>query len=260
MDNADTLFESNNKNDLKALSAALDIKEPGQWMRCMCIGDPAIFVYQDDELLVLITNHHAQTIRVSIWDTDVFINDTEKWLNWFDARDITGPRKEMLDAEIRAIERQARWERWKDAVPSVLRKPLMDYEGDLMYMSTQSLHEKLAEKLPTKHSQILALLHWFGSGTGRWSGYPTYETVTENMLLDHDLADILTVLQLPELSAEQLEGAARLLVFWDFPPEDPNGQEQIPVEIKQRLWEHIKYTNDEDKLGRASKAFKPKEL
>jgi hypothetical protein len=32
----------------------------------------------------------------------------------------------------------------------------------------------------------------------------------------------------------------------------------VPAEIKRSLWEHAKVTEDEDKLGRATRAFKPK--
>ncbi len=65
------------------------------------------------------------------------------------------------------------------------------------------------------------------------------------------------MIDIKKLTPIQIEGAARLLGGWDFSQKHPTGLEQVPDEIKQALWNHVKDTKDDDKRGRAQDAFKP---
>lgn len=74
------LFESTDKKDLDDLWESLALIPPAEWFHCMCIGTPAIYVYERGRQRVEITNHHGLSIRCSLWGSDVRIADTEKWL------------------------------------------------------------------------------------------------------------------------------------------------------------------------------------
>ena len=258
MKDAKKLFESRERKDLDALSTALVVVKPDEWFHCMCIGTPAIYLYKDDKLLAQISNHHGQSVRCSLWSSDAPISDTEKWLKWFDDRKIDGPRKEVEEMR-ESREQDARdWKRWIAAMPKALVPIWEDSRGQFGDVNTAPLVKALRESIPKKENQILALLEWFGSGAGPWSGFPSYESAAEELLLEYQIVEIVSAIENNELTAQQVEGAARLFGGWDFSQKHPKGLDQVPAEIKGSLWNHVKDTKDEDKLGRATRAFKTK--
>ena len=76
--------------------------------------------------------------------------------------------------------------------------------------------------------------------------------------MEYRIEEIVSAVENNQLTAEQVEGTARLFGGWDFSQKHPKGLEQVPADIKRLLWDHVKDTKDEDKLGRAKRAFKPK--
>jgi len=255
---AKSLFESKERKDLDALSKALVVTKPDEWFHCMCIGTPAIYIYKDKKLLAMITNHHGQSVRCSLWSSDAAIANTEKWLKWFDDRKINGPRKEVEKMREAQEQSERDRKRWIAAMPRALDpvwENSLDQFGDV---NTEPLAKALRKSIPKKDDQILALLHWFGSGAGPWSGFPSYESAAEELLLEYRIIEIVSAIENKKLTAEQIEGAARLFGGWDFSQMHPKGLEHVPTDIKRTLWNHVKDTKDEDKLGRATRAFKPK--
>jgi hypothetical protein len=257
MQDAKKLFESRERKDLDALSKALVVIKPDDWFHCMCIGTPAIYLYKDEKLLAQITNHHGKSVRCSLWGSDAVIADAEKWLKWFDDRKIDGPRMEV--EELRKTREQSERDRkkWLAAIPKGLE---LAWEESLKQdgrVNIEPLRKALRESIPQMKDRILALLQWYGSGAGPWSGFPSYESAAEELLLEYQIAEIVSVVE-SKLTAAQIEGAARLFGGWDFSQKHPKGLEQVPADIKKMLWDHVKDTKDEDKLGRATHAFKPK--
>lgn len=258
MKDSKMLFESRERKDLDALSTALVVVKPDEWFHCMCIGTPAIYLYKNDKLLAQISNHHGQSVRCSLWSSDAAILDTDKWLKWFDDRKIDEPRKEVEQMRESQKQRERDWKRWISSMPKALEPIWKDSLGQLGDVNTAPLTKALRESIPKNEDQILALLRWFGSGAGPWSGFPSYESAAEVLLLEYQIAEIVSAIENKDLSPEQLEGAARLFGGWDFSQKHSKGVEQVPADIKRSLWNHVKDTKDEDKLGRATRAFKPK--
>jgi len=114
----------------------------------------------------------------------------------------------------------------------------------------------LRNAIPEKTEQIRALLIWFGSGAGPWSGFPSYESAAKELLLDYKIAELVDALDYSKLSPELAEGAARLFGGWSFSKKYPKGIKCVPKELREALWNHVKDTEDEDKLRRAKHAFK----
>jgi hypothetical protein len=252
---AATLFKSTQKSDLEDLSRSLVLEAPTDWFHCMCDGAPALYAYQRGSLLVQLTNHHGSSIRCSLWESDVSITDTEKWLLWFDQRGIPGPRKEadaMLAEEAQNIKD---WEKWLAAMPDPLKAPWPNALGEFGSVNIKPLRSALEQAMPDKSQRILALLEWFGAGAGPWSGFPSYESAAENLLLDFPTTDIIGAIQSKTLSLSQTEGAARLFGGWTFRNQRPDGLKDIPDAFKNQLWEHVRNTQDGDKLSRATSAF-----
>lgn len=170
------------------------------------------------------------------------------------------------DKDIRALidERAARIKedekntaRWLSGMPESV-KPLWDkaMQNELS-PDLKPLRAALAKEFPDQSKRILALLTWYGSGAGPWSGYPAYEDAAENMLLDYSTADIVATIQANPLSDRQLEGAARLFGGWTFSQKRPDDLKTLPSALKKTLLKHSLKSTDDDKVGRAKNAFEP---
>jgi hypothetical protein len=109
--------------------------------------------------------------------------------------------------------------------------------------------------LPHQDERIRALLGWFGSGAGPWSGFPGYEQAAERLLLEYSTASLVEAAASAPLSSAQWEGAARIFASWAF-SKRPHGLDELPAGLKNILWSHMRGTQDEDKLDRASRAFR----
>lgn len=246
------LFESSDRRDLDTLKASLRVEMPERHLHCMCDGTPAIFLYANGEKIGEITNHHTMLIRCSLWESDARLVDAQAFLKWFDDRNIPGPRREYEAG----LERDKKWQaderKWVGAMPAAL-KPLWP-AIDPLNPDLNPLRKALAEQLPEKTDRILALFSWYGSGAGPWSGFPSYEGVAEKMLLDYTTVDLLSAIENKELTEAQTEGVARLFGGWAF-SHRPNDDQLLSAELRTRLLKHSLRNADDDKRGRAQRAF-----
>jgi len=100
--------------------------------------------------------------------------------------------------------------------PSVAQSPYVTAK-DL-----EPFRQALLAEFPDPRVRIRALLTWYGSGAGPWSGFPAYESIAETLLLDFPTDEIVNVVQSTPMTDVQLEGAARLFADWDFAVARPN--------------------------------------
>jgi len=117
------------------------------------------------------------------------------------------------------------------------------------------LDEALKREFPDKNLRIRSLLAWYGRGAGPWSGYPAYEAVATELLLEYSTPELLKAVQFAPLSEQQTEGAARLFAGWDFRHTRPADNALLPADLKRLLLDHSLKSTDRDKLERARKAF-----
>ena len=126
--------------------------------------------------------------------------------------------------------------------------------SDRRHALLEPFHTALDEEFPDTNSRILALLKWYGSGAGPWSGFPAYESYAAGLLFDYPSQDILAAIQNTKLTEEQTEGLARF--FGEdialYQPEDLNF---LSPELKRRLLEHSLKSTNSDKTDRAKRAF-----
>jgi hypothetical protein len=90
---------------------------------------------------------------------------------------------------------------------------------------------------------------------GRWSGFPAYEVVAEKLLLDYSTRELLSAIEGKDLTTAQLEGVARLFGGFKFVSYRTAELRLLPPELKARLLEHSLKSDNEDKRGRAQRAF-----
>ena len=253
------LFSSSERKYLDELNSALEV-EPGAGVFCACIGAPIITLFRQGSEIGHIANQSGHAIHTSLWAPDGLIKDQEKWLHWFDARGISGPRQQV--EEEAALEKQSvdAEQRWIKAMPASMRQPWTKFQFDVtqIHPDLKPLTVALAKEVPDQHERVRALLQLFGSGAGPWSGFPWYESVVEQMLMEYSTADLLaaTTEGMP-LTEQQTEGAARLFGGWEFNNQRPQDGKLIPPELRRTLLEHSLKSSDQDKLARAKSAFGP---
>lgn len=255
-DSAKVLFESTTRRDVDELRGHLQLEAPTASFHCMCVGSPALYLYGAGDSLVQLTNHHGLSVRCSLWTSDVRITDTEKWLSWFDKRGIPGPRQEVEEMRARRDQGRRDSEKWLASMPKAIRPVWSDALGQFGTVNVDPLRSALEGDMPDERERILALLEWFGSGAGPWSGFPSYEEAAEELLLEYPTRSIVRVILSSSISAAQTEGAARLFGGWSFRSQRSQDVAEIPDALREVLWTHVKDTKDKDKLSRATQAFK----
>ena len=252
---AEILFESSDRKDLDELQWSLLLEVPEEPVHCMCIGSPALYLYGSAGELVVLTNHHGQSVRCSLWATDVSVNDTEKWLSWFDHRGMANPRKEVDAMRVEQERGKRNRDKWLAAAPKAIARVWAHALSEVGGGDIAPLRVALEGEMPNRISRILVLLEWFGSGAGPWSGFPFYEKAAEELLLGYPTTEIVAAIQSSSIGSAQTEGAARLFGGWLFRQQHPGGLKEVPDTVKKLLWNHVKDTEDTDKLNRAARAF-----
>ena len=256
------LYSSTYRKDISALKDALSIEPPdGGIFLCTCLPSLELVLYRNGKELASVGVLPEGAIHTSLWDSDAKIQDADKWLRWFDDRRITAPREQHEREKAEAEQDRAAEERWIAAMPQGLR-PIWPKVMDQMMAGgipqdpdTKPLEEELAKEILDEPRRIRALMSWYGSGTGRWSGYPIYEDVAAEMLLRYQTAQLLAAVESVALNEQETEGAARLFGSWQFGNRRPDDHALIPKDLRRALLEHCLKSTDADKLGRARRAF-----
>lgn len=175
--------------------------------------------------------------------------------------------KAKTEEKNREEQENAAHARWHAAMPESLRPLWTDKismfglmafgTGSSIEATKQGFRDAIAKQYPACQQRVPVLLAWYGSGTGRWSGYPSYEDAVECLLEQCPIADIASVAELNTLTKPQIEGAARLFADWNFNQHHPEAGKALSTALKLRLLEHVRTTagNDKDKLARAKNAF-----
>lgn len=254
-ENATTLFESKNRRDLDDLQESLLLETPTEWFHCMCLGSPALYLYERSGEFVELTNHHGLSVRCSLWSSDVRVRNTEKWVSWFDHRGMTSPRLEVEAMRARQEKARRDSDRWLAAMPKAISRVWSGAQGQFGQVDVAPLRAALERDVPNDNERILVLLEWFGSGAGPWSGFPSYEVAAENLLLGYPTKSIVEAIQTSAIGPTQAEGAARLFGGWSFRKQRPGGLKEVPNSLKRVLWNQVKDTKDRDKFERASKSL-----
>lgn len=252
-------FESAKQVDIETFANALKLKRPMHRSSCACLGSHRIRLFAADKLLLNITVHHVESVRGSLWAGNLPLSDLETWLTWFDKRGIHELRKEHERKKTRHLQQAANERKWLSAKPKGLTNA--QAVGDLGLLvalgggnsAKQKLQRQLREAYPNDIDRIRALLKWYGSGEGPWSGYALYESIPEVLLREYDFDSLSTVFASEELSAAELEGTIRLLAgslrFRDR-------QSKLSRDIQRKLWNHIKGSRNKGNLSQARRVLR----
>lgn len=155
--------------------------------------------------------------------------------------------------------RQAELARWLDGMPASA-KPLWErterfrFGGGLRDEEMAALRTSLADELPDATARIRALLGWFGSGVGTWTGFPGWESVPEKLLLEFPTEELLHAVDWAHLDMAQREGAARLFASWSFVTAGEDAPGRLPLELRRAMLDHVLNTGEGDQTDRRRRA------
>lgn len=140
--------------------------------------------------------------------------------------------------------------RWDAAMPASLRAIgeddwTMEHGPDL-----ERRERALAQEIPQRPARILALLRWYGSGAGPWSGVAMYEELPDLLLHRYPTEEIIRTVESAALTEAETEGAARFFGGYARPR-----HAALPPALRGRLLAQALKSKDEDKAGRARNAF-----
>jgi hypothetical protein len=241
--NSRVLFESANWSDIAEFGAAVGAIPPAEGWYCMCTGTPAVWLYREGEPLATVTNHYGASIRCTLWSSDAELQDPEKWMQWFDAREMPSVRQEVDRLEENLRKRDADHERWKSRMPATV-SALWEQE----IRKPEPLHEALTQVVPDVGERVRMLFAWFDSGEGSWFNHPYYECVASEILFHFSTAELIAALETGSLTAAELEGAARFFCGWNFGQLRPDDRQLLPASLKRRLLEHVRESRDLKKI------------
>jgi hypothetical protein len=256
-----TLFETSDVNEVRAFLDGIQINDERSGFHCMCCGNPTFELYRGERLVASIGFHHGQSLRWAggQWPGDAALTEDSAvfLIKWLDEHGVSGPREEREYDEREAKASAIAYEKWEAAMPDSLRDIELDDStiGRTKKEDLLKMKGALEKELPKENDQIRALLKWYGSGRGPWSGYPSYESVPEELLFTYTTAEILNAIGRGELTEAHIEGAARFFGGWDFSQKRKKDRKLIPRNLKKQLLEHSMKSDDDDKRSRARSAF-----
>ncbi|MEU9133761.1 hypothetical protein AB0D08_37700 [Kitasatospora sp. NPDC048540] len=227
---------------------------------CMCLGDVRFEVFdRDGGRLAVVVLHHGATLRWGQWESDAVLADGRPLLAWLDGHGMPGPMQQFEADRLRAEEGAEEERSWLAAMPAGL-EGTADRILDLSRTGGRPSSELLVEltdrlqlTFPDPVERVLALLEWYGSGSGRCSGYPVHEGVPGELLGRVPIADLLAALADPRAEERHDAGAVRHLVGWKTRPRQKRDVAGLPEPLRARLLAHARRSGDSDKQSRAER-------
>jgi hypothetical protein len=189
----------------------------------------------------------------SVWKHDAWLADPRRFEGWLLQHGIPDAQQRREADERREVERLQCIERWERAMPPCLRplwpKGFGEY-GDAI----DAARAALESTVPDPVERVRALYEWFGSGAGQWSGFPSYESAAEKLLMEYPIETLLAAIDTNAATAQVL-GAARLFGGWDFGQKRKGDRAHCHESLRQRMRHEVERQGIADNLARFRGAF-----
>jgi len=255
---SDLLATIDDPSDLAELGRLLTVD--GEAGHCMCYGDTTFELHgRDGSILALLGLHHGVSLRWEIWDDDASLVDGRALLEWLAAKGVSGPYESWLADERDRQEFLAQYNSWLVLIPPVLgglKEEMDDLKRSGAGLSQEMIEEShllLEAAYPDAVERTRVLLRWFGSGSGKMTGFPSYEKVPEQFLAQVPISAIVEALD--DADDATLEGGVRYLAGWTFGKYRGSDLPAVPPALREVLLSRAESSGDEDKIHRARRAF-----
>ncbi len=124
----DPVFETDRREDIESLAAAIRVRTPDAAFRCLCIATQKIELVSQGGEAATIWLNGVRSLSFSTWNSNASLVDPELLLDWFDAHGVTEPRIAWDEDRADAARWREQRARWVAAMPSSLRdlEPKLD--------------------------------------------------------------------------------------------------------------------------------------
>ena len=247
------ILEITEIQELKKIISFFDIlDEPVGHL--MCIGTTLFdFVVSDNEKYQ-IEYLGSGYIRIEKhFKSDVKLKNPLDLLHWLDERGISEPLESWKEEEKRVKEQERRILEWKAAAPKILQKLMGVLNQDPFDQIDEDLYHALRKEIPDETQLILALFNLLGTGFYEWSGYPIYEDLPSQILIDIEIEALNKAFEIEHLQKEQKEGMARFLASWGFNQKRGEDINRVKESVKNALLTYLEEMGDEGKIQQFKK-------
>jgi hypothetical protein len=245
------LYETTDPVEIASLAKALQIG-PETVEQCRCSGT-LVYEIESASGIKRISLHHGVTLREESAFNDVALLSPDACMDWLSARGITFVREEYEENRRRDAELQANAERWRSALPASLAS-FFDDMTDWLGKPPREWTAALESEYPDLEQRAVMLFRLFGSGTGRWRRYPSYEGVAAALLLEIPL-NVLVAAAEGSADDREIRGAARLFAGLEFRRQRGQDLLALPAQLKRRLLDHAERSEHDDNRALARRAF-----
>lgn len=112
-----------------------------------------------------------------------------------------------------------------------------------------------AAAFPDPVERVCVLYGWYGSGAGPWSGYPSYESAVERLLMEYPIETLIRAVATDLATELELLGAARLFGGWDFGQKRKADRSRCPESLRARMLREVERQGIADNLDRFRHTF-----
>jgi Leucine-rich repeat (LRR) protein len=244
------LFETKARGEMSKLSKVLSIREGAEWIMNACPeGVNIVFVRGKTTIATMMATTELLVWR-DYWDRDAYLEKPLELAKWLKARgapqlyEAYRQNQEWEQANKKAI---ARWVQnipeplkifWK---PDAMESMLEDSYITVMMAALRSAY-------PDDQEAGLAILQWYGSGEGDWTGFNDREIIAYEIIRRFEVGTLVELAGRPELTDAQLEGATRFFAT-------DTSRVLLPDKTRARLAAQGKKSPVEENRALAEKAF-----
>jgi hypothetical protein len=250
------------REGLAGVREALRIREGGPAFRCMCRGDLAIELFRGRKALPAIGLHHGASIRLEDWGSDAELADGRAFFAWLADHGAPGFLEAYEQSLALQKEAEAIRSKWLQAAPPEAREFIENIAPEALPPSQERsacepVMRALEAAYPEALDRIARLFAWYGSGSGPWSGYPSYEHVADLLLAQHDFHDVISAVAAGLDRPEAETGAARFIAIHARTRAERSLVSRIPEATRATLTARANETGIADNIERLARALNP---
>lgn len=220
--------------DISRLGQVLEIDEANTGFYCMCLGTYAIALHSRGTMQHIIGFHHGVSIRYSGWNGDAALSNNEALLVFLSELGFTRPLEDFTQEQRNRQADKVAERNWLEAAPNTFRKYRDKIKGlEAGYLP--ALIQDLDTELPDRQQQIIVLLQTYGKTNNYWSGYPSYESVPEDILKTFEIKDIIHAYLQSDRNYKTRRGLGRFLCSFEMKKERKKFLKDIPAVVADDL-------------------------
>lgn len=252
--------------DVSELASLADLREclrivedPESFGHMMMIEGHRLELWAGEQQITSLALLSWVAIRwYSVWKHDAWLAHPRTFEDWLLRHGIPDAQQRREVDERHAAESRQQVERWEQTMPPALRPLWPEQLGGRDGGKTPDIATArtiLATAVSDPVERVRALYGWYGSGAGPWSGYPSYESAAEQLLLEYPIEHLIIAIETEAATETEMLGAARLFGDWRFGNTPKHDRARCTERLRQRMILCVEQQGIADNISRFRRAF-----